>query len=301
MSRRWACGLLLLALGLSGGRGQGQPAEPFRLAFSSNMFTEVSLNDARAAMKVWMMTVAKDRDIAIDPEPNICASVEDAIRLAGEQRVDGFGLTLDEFARLARVIPCSELAVSITGGQEAESYVLLARKAGPVGSVEDLAGRRLTVLLNPRMSLALSWLDTVLLQRGQRPAREQVSALSTYNRTTQVVLPVFFGQADAALVTRRAFATMTELNPALGLGLRELLVSPPLIPSGFFFRADGHPIERGKLLDALQHMGDTPAGRQILTLTKSDHIELRPIASLDASLQLLAARDRLLSTAGRAP
>lgn len=264
------------------------PAEPFRMTFTSNLFTEVSLSDARAAMKVWMETVAKDRDIAIDSNPNICATIDEAIQLGRERRIDGYGLTTDEYATLARTVHCNEFALSITGGRDKEIYVVLVRADAPAASLDDLAGRTLNLLVMPRMSLALIWLDLELMKRGRKPSGQFFGAIARSNKATQTVLPLYFGKTDAALVTQSGFNTLVELNPDLGRRLRVLATSPAIIPSGFAFRADRNPIDRGKLIDALEHMGDTPAGRQILTLTKSDRIVLRPISCLDETLALLA-------------
>ena len=50
--------------------------KPFRLAFSNSMFVDVNEADVRAAMKVWIMTVAKDLSIPVDPDPNIQPTFE---------------------------------------------------------------------------------------------------------------------------------------------------------------------------------------------------------------------------------
>ena len=43
-------------------------------------------------------------------------------------------------------------------------------------------------------------------------------------------------------------------------------------------------------------MGETPAGRQILTLIKADRIVEAPISSLDSALELLAKHQKLCGT-----
>ena len=55
----------------------GDTNHPFRLAFTSSMFSEVNEADARAAMKVWIMTVARERNIAVDSEPHIFPNLDD--------------------------------------------------------------------------------------------------------------------------------------------------------------------------------------------------------------------------------
>lgn len=294
---------LFLLSAASGLAADGMVAgpEPFRMAFTSNMFTEVSLSDARAAMKVWMMTVARERHIAIDPEPNIFSSVGEVVRTEAERQVDGCGLTTVEYAELARSERCDEFAISTAGGTEREKYVVIVQDDDPIDRLEDLENATLNVLVNPRMSLALIWLDVEFMQLGKPVARSFVGSINPCSKATQTVLPVYFGKATAALITRHSLDTMIELNPELGRKLRVLATSPDVIPSGFAFLGHRNRIDRQQLLDALAHMGDTTAGRQILTLTKADGIELRPISCLDDSLALLARHEELSKLAEERP
>jgi phosphonate transport system substrate-binding protein len=257
------------------------------------MFTEVNESDARAAMKVWIQTVAKERGIPVDSDSQIYSTVEAAVAGSRTNQVDGFGLTTPEFEVMSHEIPFGRLATGVRGESTTDSYVLLVRADGGLKNVQGLEKRNLIVLRNPRMSLAMIWLDTVLLQKGLKPAREFVDRATFSSKATQVALPVFFRQADACLMTRRSFEVMTELNPQVGKQLRVLAESPALVPSGFAFRADYHSLSREQIVAEMERLAETPAGRQILTLTQADRIEERPRSCLDSALELIATHRRL--------
>lgn len=267
--------------------------QPFRLACSSSMFAEVNENDARAAMNVWIMTVAKAKNIPVDPDPHILRSVEDLVKFGLHNSVHGFCLTTPEVPRLSREIKLDRFAVGVRDGRITEEYLLLVRKDSGLTRLDQLRGHSINVLNNPRMSLALIWLDTILLESHLDRVDDFFGKVTLNTKSPQVALPVFFGKTGACLMNRASYEVMGELNPQLNLQLQVLATSPGVIPTGFAFRADQASPVSEEILAAMEHLGDTPAGRQILALTKSDRIEARPLSCLDDSLKLLAKHRRL--------
>ena len=47
----------------------GEEKSRFRFGFSSTTFSDVNENDAKAALKVWTQTLAKERGLSVDSEP----------------------------------------------------------------------------------------------------------------------------------------------------------------------------------------------------------------------------------------
>jgi ABC-type phosphate/phosphonate transport system substrate-binding protein len=281
--------------------GAGDTNEPsdtnhlFRVAFSTSMFTEVNESDARAAMKVWILTVAQERGIPTDPEPRMFDSVEAILQSPQINQLDGFAVTTEEFSVLSRSIECDRLAIGVHGGSITEQYVILAHADSGLNGIEDLRGHSLIILQSPRMSLATVWLDTLLLEKGLPPAARFCGRISYVNKPSRVALPVFFRQADVCIITRKAFETMIELNPQIGKQLRVVATSPELIPSFFAFRANRVSPFRQQMLTEMQRLQESPAGRQILALTQADSISEQSVSCLADSLELLVAHRRLCS------
>jgi hypothetical protein len=290
----FVCGAIPLIAGDTSDQ-LGTPHRLVRLAFSSKMFTEVKVEDARAAMKVWMMTVARERRIPLDPEPKVYESLEEMLRGSQGSPVEGFGVTAEECWRLSKEVKLDRLAVGVCNGQITEEYVILVHRDSAIGGLADLRGRSLIILLNPRMSLATVWFDTLLLQKGWNPTAAFCGRVTHASKLSQVVLPVFFRKSDACVVTRRGFETMSELNPQVGKQLRVLAVSPELVPTAFAFRSDYASPFREQMLVEMGRLPDSPAGQQILTLLQTDRIEERPISCLANAFELLDTHQRLRS------
>ena len=271
----------------------GDTNHPFRLAFSSSLFTEVNETDARAAMKAWIMTVANERNIAVDPDPHIFTTFDELTALCRTNPIDGVGITTSEYARLRQVMKFDRLGVGELGGSIVEEYFVLVRQDSGIERLDQLRGRTLNVLNTPRTSLATVWLDTALLEAGLKRCTNFFRQINYKNKASLVMLPVFFRQADACLTTSNSFKVMGDLNPQLTKQLRVLAVSPEVLPSCFAFCTNDNSPTRPQILKEMTRMNETAAGKQILTLVKADGIVEAPLSSMDSSLELLAEHDRL--------
>jgi phosphonate transport system substrate-binding protein len=271
----------------------------FQLAFSTNMFTEVKVEDARAAMKVWMMTIARERHIPIEPDIKVYDGIEQMLIASRNEPVEGFAVTAEECLRLREKIQMDRLVVGVHDGQITEQYVVLVRKEGGIQKIGDLRDRSMTILENPRMSLARVWLDTLLLEEGFQSSAAFLKRTTAVNKLAQVVLPVFFRNSDACLVTSRGFRTMSELNPQVGKQLRVLAASPEVVPTVFVFRCDRVSPHRARMVNEMGRFPDSPAGQQILTLIQADRIIEQPLSCMTGAFDLLAAHQRLRAAKDR--
>jgi hypothetical protein len=251
-------------------------------------------------MKVWMMTVFRERSIPTDPDPKIYDNLEEMLRGSQGKPAEGFGITAEECWQLSKEIKIDRLVVGAINGRITEEYVVLVHRDSAIGSLADLRERSLIVLENPRMSLATIWLDTFLLQNGMAATDKFFKSTTLVNKLSQVVLPVFFRNSDACLVTRRGFQTMSELNPQAGRQLHILATSQELVPVVFAFRADYASPFREQMLVEMRRLPETPAGQQILTLLQTERVEEQPMSCLTAAFELLATHQRLCSAVNNA-
>ena len=267
----------------------------FRLGFSSATFTAVNENDAKAGIKVWARTLLSERGQPVDPEPVVLKDPEAINEALRGALVDAITLNTDEYWKLDRELVTGPFIGGLNEGRITEEYVLLVHRDSKWSSLESLRGRSLVFFQNSRMSLASVWLDTVLLEGGFTCATNfcQVTA---HSKLTKVVLPVFFRQADACVVTLRGFKTMAELNPQVGQRLKVLATSPELVPTGFIFRRGYTDSLKETIVLELAKIKDSPAGQQVLTLFQSGSLEAHPLACLDRALALLETHRRMTAT-----
>lgn len=274
-------------------RAQPDPDTVFRPAFSSQMFTEVSVQDAKASLKAWVLTVAGTRGVAIDDDPVVVDGLPALVSAWQSGRINSITLTLPDYHRLSSVLRFDHIFMTTLGGRASEEYVLLAHRKSGLSTLGELAGKRLVLFRNPRTCLAVPWLDLELSGLGLRPTRLHFGPIKEVTKVSAAVLPVFFEQQDACLVTRRGLALMTELNPQTGQLLQVVASSPEFVPGLLGLRAGYHPPFKQELLEGLRELHTTPAGKQMLTLAQSDQLQEYPVEALAPSLDLLARHDRV--------
>ena len=281
--------LLLAAAVIGGATSDGKPLR-VRMALSESLFQDLNENDARAAVRVWADSMAEAAHLDIEGGPQLLSS-EQIVHAIATHQLDGFSITTNEYMK---VIPFVDPViftdeVSVEGGLE---YVLLVRSEEGIHDLAGLRGRSLLIYQSPSMSLAAAWLETLLAGLKLDSAERFFARVKPSIKVSQTVLPVYFGSADACLVTRRAFDTMSELNPQLRRKLLVLAISPKLLAAFFGVQKDAPPAIKARIHQALIGYYDTPKGRQILTLFQSGRLVAVDTSVLRVSVDLLAGADR---------
>ena len=107
-----------------------------------------------------------------------------------------------------------------------------------IEKIAELQGRHLNLYAHYRACLAQVWLDNLLVGERLPPTARFFNQITSTSKLAQVVLPVFFRQCDACLVTRSGFDIMCELNPQISKQLKIITNSPAVVAGVFCFRAD---------------------------------------------------------------
>ena len=290
--RRLAAPLLVGAslLAAAGAEDTGdRDVLPLRFAFSARMFTGVNENDAKASVKAWALALARERNVRMSTEAVILSGRAQLTQALREASIDGAAVTADEYLSLEPDLQGTNLFLTQIGGEYTEEYLLLVRGDSGITNPDGLRGRKLIWFDNSRASLAPLWLDLILAEQNLGAPADHFSQMLAQQKLVKVVAPVFFRQADACLVTRRGFDTMSEMNPQIRTQLRVLATSPKLVPTlGFIRRGYNSPL-RDALFAALRGLEKSAAGAQVLTLFQSDQLHQAPVELLNTARELVKA------------
>jgi phosphonate transport system substrate-binding protein len=112
------------------------------------------------------------------------------------------------------------------------------------------------------------------------------------SKASRVVLPVFFGQTDASLTSKRGFEMMCELDPQVAKDLTVLVTSPPMVVTFYVFRGDFPRARRTKLISVVAGLRTTVAGRQLATLFQFEEVTVQSAEGLAPALAILDAAER---------
>jgi phosphonate transport system substrate-binding protein len=271
---------------------------PFRLIASLAIMADVNENDVRAALRVWAGTFEKQMGMGVDLEHGILATSEQLVRAVREGQVEGFAATVLEYLQVADYVDPAVLVLDESYALGGEQYVILVHQEGGIHNFRELRGRKLTIHQNATTCLASAWLQTLVAETGAGRIEDFLGAVTRNNRVSKgVVLPVFFRQTDACLVTRRAYETMCELNPQLQKRLRMIETSPKLIPIVMAFHKDCAPDRRKRFAQGLLALHESPVGQQLLALFQGRRLLLRDRTSLVTTIELVNSAERVKARA----
>jgi ABC-type phosphate/phosphonate transport system substrate-binding protein len=292
--------LLLLAGGTRADGGENPfGTQGLRFGYSSNLFSEVSRSDAQAAITLWTRELSKLADYRLKTEliffedlPMLAAAIRDGT-------IDFVGLGSLDYMRLRGLTPMVPALTGRRGGKPGEEQVLLVRRDSGITSLGQLKGRMLALLNGSSGEIASLWLDTVLARQGLPIAGKHFAGVKDVGRAQAAILPVFFKQVDACVVSRGAWETAAELNPQVGREL-SVLANSPMYPIAITcFRSSLSEAQKEEFVRLSLKMVTTPSGKQILTLFKVDTIARADSMSLENLATLVKEHDRYTAVTRR--
>jgi phosphonate transport system substrate-binding protein len=238
-----------------------------RVGYTIDKFSDVDVNDAKAAVKVWMDMIVKRRGAATKTELltyQDLPSLEKAIR---DKKIDLVFLYPEEYLEIKNRIPFEPVAISTPLNDLVKRFSVLVRKDRGIQEVRGLRGRGILVERSENSGLLNLWFETLLMREGALSARDFFLNVRETNKTSQAVLPVFFGQADACVVSHSAFGIMTELNPQLSQEIAVIALSAGYIRGVVCMSTSFHE-KYGGLVEEILSIHAEAQGKQILTLIK---------------------------------
>jgi phosphonate transport system substrate-binding protein len=261
------------------------------MAVSDTVVSGVSLSDASAAMAVWSAELLTRIDVKMifAPRQDWVMPSDQLLAAIRGGTVDLFCLTVQEYRQVALYVDTDRVITDDYGGDE---LLLVVRDGGGIVNLAGLRGRSLIVQESPSTSLAEPWLSVLLWREGLESPERFLGHMTTNTKLSQVVLPVFFGRADACVVTRRGLETMTELNPQLGQKLKVLLASPKMESAFFACRKGFSGQLRNTIFQGLVGLKLSATARQVTLLFQSPGFTTHDAECLLPAQALLDAYDR---------
>jgi ABC-type phosphate/phosphonate transport system substrate-binding protein len=263
-------------MGAASGGEQG-----ISVGFTAAMISEMNPNDASASIKVLAEMITRKRSIEGAPKAEIYDDLASLRKALKDGSADIVALRVDEYLDLEPDKLLEPGFVGLRNGNWAEEYLILVHIQSGIRDIQGLREKGLSILAGRRTGLAKVWLESLLRENNLPESARFFGEVNELSKTTKVVLPVFFRQKDACLVTRSGFNTMSILNPQVGKQLVIIKESPLLLPSLICVRRNMESNRKTKIMFALSELHEDSAGQQALTLfsldrlipCKSEHIQ----------------------------
>lgn len=276
------------------------PTRPLLLVFSRTVADYGNEADVSAAITKWTQFLGDSLEPGRPVSHELAGETAALVTAMNSGAADFAAMSSLEFLGIEARLAADPFMTYQASGETEMRYVLVARKA--VTGLPQLSGKAVAVLNpNGHRHPDAVWLDVLLWEAGLDRAQATFREVRLVKKASQAVLPVYFGQLDAAVLPRSAFDTAVELNPDLGAKLHVLASSPPLLR---VVACAARRISRDtttRWAQSLSRAHEMPGARQLFTLFKLDRIvpwdpalirNVRTLVSRHATLERAAARGR---------
>jgi len=269
-----------------------QDSEIVRFGFIDTIMGNVNENDVKVAVSVWIKSLTQEMSLPVDAVIAIYSALSEVASNLAENRVDVVYITTPQLFAVQELLAEDALLAVQQSGSITEEYIVLVPDNSPAGNVGDLKGKKLRVLDNARTCLSLHWLNVFLSEKGLGILDTHFKNYKLVNKINDAVLPVFFKQADACMVTRKGFDVMVELNPQIARQMKIISTSPSYIPAVFTFRKSYQSEIKHILFRDIQKMVESSSGAQLLTIFQMDGMQQISKADLADTISLLEKDQR---------
>jgi len=289
--------LLLLIFPLQGIKAQTPKDNVgnFQVAFSTNVFKGVYLNDAIAGANVLTETLINEysrKKYKIIP-PATFSSMEELENLIKLQEVEVFIMHSTELLRLKNPNLIIPICVAIRDGSPYDIFYLLINTKSGYTKIDDLKNGRILIGSPFEADIPVLWLDNLLKERKLEKKEEYFSSIEYFEKALPSILPVFFGKAEACIVTKSLFETVTELNPQLNKELIPIEISQPISIGIIAIRENiSNPELKEDIKKAFINMHKHANGRQYLNIFRSQRVGEFKKEHLASTYEILNLNER---------
>ena len=290
----FAIGVMILvgggAISLNGREGDYMMRTGFPLAALNN----VDVRDARVAAGHLLKEIVEG--YGVDYTAQVIEDDGEFYELLSKDAFDFFIIFGYDYLRLIGEYPMRPVLV----GQHSDKHLLNRYRfitSASVSDLQELADGRLLVQKGAG-KLPLMWFEEACDEQGISLRPEDFHEVEHVGNVSQALLPVFFGKAQACVVSESGYETMVELNPQIGKRLKTHLISEAFLTSVLCFRPGYVEKEPGIVLREGLKLNERPKGQQLLTLFRTKKLlEFKPeyLKSLE---NLLAKKDARRAKAG---
>ncbi|MBK7498548.1 MAG: PhnD/SsuA/transferrin family substrate-binding protein [Ignavibacteriales bacterium] len=244
----------------------------YRLVISSSMFQNTKPEDVEASTKILAAELNKSGNIIAEFEISVCVN-ENELLDSLKSQFDILYISPIEYLKLKKKFSIQPSLVSEIDKNYGDIYYLITNQKENKKTLKEIKNGIIYILSNSEGQAPSLWLDKIL-KDSNLPSKKKFFKQVLYDfKTTNVVLPVFFNKADAAIVTESAFNLICELNPKIKNEAIIVLKSKPFPNALFCFDGRNKDDERKSfLLKYLQELHKNNYGKQVLTLYMVDRL-----------------------------
>ncbi len=263
----------------------------FVIAFIKNTITDVNINDAVVALKVWAQEVNNRMELGYEPNVLVYDNIEELIKKVNKDNVSMVVCNSLDYLQNKSKLPIRPVMYN----PNPYPFILTVRRKDDIKDLSELRGKKIILDISINAEIQYMWLKVLLKENNCGEYKSFFKEIKEGDASSQAILSVFFGQSDACIVNKSAFQTMIELNPQVGKSLKILKSSEPFANGLAFFTLEflKHKETCDKILKSAFEVESYPAGKQIFALLRTKQVVPYKDEGLESTQNLMDLYNKL--------
>jgi len=263
--------------------------QTLRVGFYAQAFPDFSREDLEISVKLLAEEIGKDQGISTT------VTVFTDIALMRKEFEQGkINFVVASTLQLANDFDDTLLADGfrlVLSSERTDSLLVLTRKNEGLDNFKPARGKKLGLVeFDPVADLYMDFLARSAFHKDYQNA---FKLIPREKKANQIILKLFFGQADVICVYQNAYRLATELNPQLTSKL-QVIQQLDGIPQGAGLFNKKTPAEfRERVIAEALKLDSHVRGQQLMQLFKADKAVRSSLADLAATKQLYSAYKKL--------
>lgn len=254
------------------------------VGFSQATFPDVVMQDVRVALAIWSEEIARNIQ-GIDSFSTVIYPTPDA--LVEAMRTGALDLAIFptlEYFKVEASLNAELGLLSKYGPGGPQRYLLIVQSGQSTQQLRSLKNLRLCYVKDEQVGLL--YLNHALLMQGLPEMDRFFASTEPKLRGSQALNTVFFGRAEACLISEEAYRTTVAMNPQIEHKVRILLTSSQLLGALAVYRKDYPAHMRRRVEAAVNELRRYPRGAQILSLFQATEMRQATEADLEETRRL---------------
>lgn len=270
-----------------------------RFGAIQGIYPNVSRTDGRLALELLMQkTIHRNaypygvKLSFIDPQ----ADIPTAIKRGGYHFVT---LSSIDYFKYHQIVQLDPILIPSKIENPTEQLLFLVGKDQDLPTIAKKEGRSLIIETGSSGDLSRLWLDTLLLDKGYPDSKQFFTIIRRVSKPSRAIIPVFFGQADACIITRHALKVIKELNPQIDHQVQTLYQSERLVR--LMICATDKPSKEAvqNLINETTILDKNPDTRQAMTILQMKRFLRILPKNLVATEKLLVRHRQIMASQGK--
>jgi ABC-type phosphate/phosphonate transport system substrate-binding protein len=270
----------------------------FNVVMSTEIIGDVNKSDAMSALKIWVRQMLHEAKVEAQINPVFANSVDEIIIKLKQNKADFVGLSAYDFLKYKKEMQIEPYLVLSRNSMIEKKYLLITSNNSNINSYADLKLKKILTYNNSEAEIIKMWLFVEMKKDNIKNPLEIITRFDKSIKSNKRVFKVFFGKADACIISKTGYESMCELNPQLKKQLKVLLESPTFLTEIYCTNANSSKTKASYAKKYAPVINNSDNGAQMLKIFRAFKVldykyeYLETIENLFENYQSLLATDK---------